>query len=136
MIQGRKFHHQFEIRPSIILGLLSSLMCSAQRVGFFSIGSGWVLDKISGSGSGSGRVGVLKNMIGYFWVSFLIQWYFWVFSGISENFQVILVVLDIISFFRGSQPNIKDFSNKQLGLKILQKFTNNLQNKNTVGNIG
>ena len=24
MIQGRNFHHQFEIRPSIILGLLSS----------------------------------------------------------------------------------------------------------------
>ena len=33
---------------------------SAQRVGFFNIGSGRVLEKIPGSGSGSGRVGVLK----------------------------------------------------------------------------
>ena len=31
-------------------------MSSAQRVGFFNIGSGRVLDKILGSGSGSGRV--------------------------------------------------------------------------------
>ena len=52
---------------------------SAQRVGFFNIGSGRVLDKISGSGSGSGRVGVLKNTIGYFRVSFLL-------SGISGYF--------------------------------------------------
>ena len=39
---------------------------SAQRVGFFNIGSGRVLDKIPGSGSGSGRVGVSKYTIGYF----------------------------------------------------------------------
>ena len=51
---------------------------SAQRVGFFQywVGSGQVLDKILGSGSGSGRVGVSKNTIGYFRVSFLL-------SGIS-----------------------------------------------------
>ena len=35
-----------------------------------------VLDKIPGSGSGSGRVGVLKNTIGFFRVPFLL-------SGIS-----------------------------------------------------
>ena len=62
---------------------------SAQRVGFFNIGSGRVLEKIPGSGSGSGRVGVLKYMIGYFRVSFLlsgISGYSWVFPGISgEN---------------------------------------------------
>ena len=52
---------------------------SAQRVGFFNIGSGRVLDKIPGSGSGSGRVGVSKNTIGYFRVSFLL-------SGISRYF--------------------------------------------------
>ena len=52
------------------------LRISAQRVGFFNIGSGRVLDKIPGSGSGSGRVGVLKYTIGYFRVSFLL-------SGIS-----------------------------------------------------
>ena len=62
--------------------------CSAQRVGFFNIGSGRVLDKIPGSGSGSGRVGVLKNTIGYFRVSFLLSGisgyvgYLWVFQGI------------------------------------------------------
>ena len=37
---------------------------SAQRVGFFSIGSGRLLDKIPGSRSGSGRVGVSENTIG------------------------------------------------------------------------
>ena len=39
---------------------------SAQRVGFFNIGSGRVLEKIPGSGSGSGRVGVLKIRSGIF----------------------------------------------------------------------
>ena len=53
---------------------------SVQRVGFFNIGSGRVLDKILGSRSGSGRVGVLKNTIGYFRVSFLL-------SGISGYFR-------------------------------------------------
>ena len=48
-------------------------MVSAQRVGFFNIGSGRVLEKIPGSGSGSGRVGVLKNKIRYFRVSFLLS---------------------------------------------------------------
>ena len=51
------------------------LMCSAQRVGFFNIGSGRVLDKIPGSGSGSGRVGV-SGISGYLF-------YFRVFPGIS-----------------------------------------------------
>ena len=55
------------------------VMNSAQRVGFFNIGSGRVLDKITGSGSGSGRVGVSKYTIGYFRVSFLL-------SGISGYF--------------------------------------------------
>ena len=52
---------------------------SVQRVGFFNIGSGRVLDKILGSGSGSGRVGVSKNTIGYFRYLF----FFRVFSGKS-----------------------------------------------------
>ena len=55
------------------------MLISVQRVGFFNIGSRRVLDKIPGSGSGSGRVGVSKNTIGYFRVSF----YFRVFPGIS-----------------------------------------------------
>ena len=74
--------------PSAILKSLSrevniypvpTLVGSAQRVGFFNIGSGRVLDKIPGSGSGSGRVGVSKYMIGYIRVSFLL-------SGISGYF--------------------------------------------------
>ena len=80
-------------------------MVSAQRVGFFNIGSGRVLEKIPGSGSGSGRVGVLKYMIGYFRVSFLlsgISGYSWVFPGIS----------DIFSFFGGVvSETLRFFSN-------------------------
>jgi len=68
---------------------------SAQRVGFFNIGSGRVLEKIPGSGSGSGRVGVLKNKIRYFRVSFLLSGnsgysgYFRVIPGIPGNSQII-----------------------------------------------
>ena len=50
-----------------------------------NIGSGQVLEKIPGSRSGSGGVGVLKYRIGYFgyWVlSFLL----WVFLGIPGYF--------------------------------------------------
>ena len=71
------------------------LESSAQRVGFFNIGSGRVLEKIPGSGSGSGRVGVLKNTIGYFRVSFLLSGnsgysgYFRVIPGIPGNSQII-----------------------------------------------
>ena len=64
--------------------------CSAQRVGFFNIWSGRVLEKIPGSGSGSGRVGVLKYTIGYFRVSFLL-------SGISGYIGYHLFVLEVVS---------------------------------------
>ena len=66
--------------------------CPAGRVLQYWVGSGRVLDKIPGSGSGSGQGGVLKYTNGYFRVSFLlsgISGYFgyfrvcWVFSGIS-----------------------------------------------------
>ena len=40
--------------------------CPAGRVFQYQVGSGRVLDKIPGSGSGSGRVRVSKNMIRYF----------------------------------------------------------------------
>ena len=69
-------------------------MDSAQRVGFFNIGSGRVLDKIPGSGSGSGRVGVSKNTIGYFRVSFFLSGI----SGYSGYFQVCQVFLGISGF--------------------------------------
>ena len=58
---------------------LEQLDTSAQQVGFFNIGSGWILNKIPGSGSGSGGVRVSKFTIGYFRVSFLL-------SGISGYF--------------------------------------------------
>ena len=44
------------------------------------------MEKILGSGSGSGQVGVLKYTIGYFWASCLllgISGYSWEFLGIS-----------------------------------------------------
>ena len=71
---------------------MSLKQCPAGRVSQYRVGSGRVLDKIPGSGSGSGRVGVSKYAIGYFRVSLLfsgISGYFgyfqvcWVFSGIS-----------------------------------------------------
>ena len=83
---------------------MKNIWSLAQRVGSFNIRSGRVLDKIPGSGSGSGRVGVSKYMIGYFRVSFLpsgISGYFgyfrvWqVFSGISV-YPYILRFLSII----------------------------------------
>ena len=52
---------------------------SAQRVGFFNIGLGRVMEKILGSGSGLGRVGVLNSTIEYSRVSFLLS----AFPGIS-----------------------------------------------------
>ena len=52
------------------------LQCPAGRVFQYWVGSGRVLDKIPGSGSGSGRVGVSKYTIGYSRVFFLL-------SGIS-----------------------------------------------------
>ena len=67
---------------------------SAQRVGFFNIGSGRVLDKIPGSGSGSGRVGVSKNTIGYFRVSFLLSGIF----GYFGYYRVCQVLLGISGF--------------------------------------
>ena len=61
--------------------------CPAGRVFQYRVGSGRVLDKIPGSGSG--RVGVSKYTIGYFRVSFLLSGisgyvgYFRVFPGMS-----------------------------------------------------
>ena len=79
---------------------MEQLITSAQRVGFFNIGSGRVSEKIPGSGSGSGRVGVLKYTIGYFRVSFLlsgISGYSWVFPGISGYIGYHLYFLRVVS---------------------------------------
>ena len=51
--------------------------------------SGRVLNKIPGRGSGLGRVGVSKFMIGYFWVSFLLSSISGI-SGYAAYFQVFL----------------------------------------------
>ena len=53
--------------------LIPPEQCPTGRVFQYRVGSGRVLEKIPGSGSGSGRVGVLKNTIGYFRVSFLLS---------------------------------------------------------------
>ena len=60
----------------------------------YRVGSGRVLDKIPGSGSGSGRVGVSKNMIGYFRVPFLLSGI----SGYYGYFQVCRVFSGISGF--------------------------------------
>ena len=49
-----------------------SHQCLAGRVFQYRVGSGCVLDKIPGIGSGLGRVGVSKYTIWYFRVSFLL----------------------------------------------------------------
>ena len=54
------------MQPSALLRLLLCPSGSAQRVGFFIIRSGRVMEKIPGSGSGSGRVGVLKYPLAIF----------------------------------------------------------------------
>ena len=73
-------------------GASTGAQCPTGRVFQHRVGSGRVLEKIPGSGSGSGRVGVLKYTIGYFRVSFLL-------SGISGYSWVFLGILDIISLF-------------------------------------
>ena len=64
---------------SAVFAERSQDQCPAGRGFQYRVGSGRVLDKIPGSGVGSGRVGVSKSMIGYFRVSFFL-------SGISGYF--------------------------------------------------
>ena len=67
--------------------------CPAGRVFQYRVGSGRVLDKIPGIGSGSGRVGVSKYAIGYFRVSLLL-------SGIFGYFGYFRVISGIFGYFR------------------------------------
>ena len=62
--------------------------CPTGRVFQYRVGSGRVLEKIPGSGPGSGRVGMLKNTIGYFRVSLLLSGN----SGYSGYFRVFRVI--------------------------------------------
>ena len=65
---------------NVIMNFIGPRQCPAGRVFQYWVGLSRVVDKILGSGSGSGRVGVSKFTIGYFRVSFL-------FSGISGYFR-------------------------------------------------
>ena len=67
ILKGNGPSELIPIRPS---GLNQ---CPTGRVFQYRVGSGRVLEKMPGSGSGSGRVGMLKNTIGYFRVSFLLS---------------------------------------------------------------
>ena len=105
--------------------LTGSAQCPAGRVFQYRVGSGRVLDKIPGIGSGSGRVGVSKYAIGYFRVSLLLSGifgyfgYFRVFrvsTGINGYQRVFTGILYIISFlvvvskilrFDGSSGNLE-----------------------------
>ena len=72
------------------------MQCPTGRVYQYRVGSGRVLDKIPGSGSGSGRVGVSKYTIGYFRLSFLL-------SGISVYLfysRVFPVIFFTLGYFR------------------------------------
>ena len=68
------------------------MQCPAGRVFQYRVGSGRVLDKIPGIGSGSGRVGVSKYTIGYFRVSLLL-------SGIFGYFGYFRVISGIFGYF-------------------------------------
>ena len=89
-IEAKKYLFLSDLSP--IIGYPCHNQCPAGRVVQYRVGSGRVLNKIPGSRSGSGRVGVSKNTILYFRVPFLLSGisgylgYFrvcWVFSGIS-----------------------------------------------------
>ena len=77
--------------------------CPAGRVFQYQVGSGQVLDKIPGSRSGLGWVGVSKYTIRYFQVSFLL----WGISGYFGYFRVFRVFLGLPiytkSFFNGGR---------------------------------
>ena len=99
VLEGCLFTPQLAPRQALLVTVGASSHCSlrisrgqcpAGRVFQYRVGSGRVLDKIPGSGSGSGRVGVSKYTIGFFRVSFLL-------SGISKYvgyFRVFLGWMD------------------------------------------
>ena len=70
------------------------VQCPAGRVFQYRVGSGRVLNKIPGSGSGSGRVRVSKNTNRYFRVSFFLSGI----SGYFGYFRVCRVFLGISGF--------------------------------------
>ena len=104
-----------QVRKQILIKFHLQNLDSAQRVGIFNIGSGRVLDKIPGSGSGSGRVGVSKIQSGisrYLFYSrvFLGIW------GISGNFWVFLGLPIYLNFFCLTFSEGSKDCNKKTGL--------------------
>ena len=97
--------------------LLQFNQCPAGRVFQYRVGSGRVLDKIPGSGSGSGRVGVSKNTIGYFRVSFCSFGYFWVFWGMWGIFGYFWVYPYILWLFSNIQWGLKRLQQNQTGFR-------------------
>ena len=79
-----------------------SLMNSAQRVGFFNIGSGRVLDKIPGSGSGRSVEKYDRIFPGIFF-SFGYFRVFRVFPGMSGIFRYFWVYPYILGLFSNIQ---------------------------------
>ena len=77
--------------------------CPAGRVFQYRVGSGRVLDKIPGIGSGSGRVGVSKYANGYFRVSLLVSGIFRYFG----YFDPIPVSSSGYPFRGGSQVQVR-----------------------------
>ena len=79
--------------------------CPAGRVFQYRVGSARVLDKIPGSGSGSGQVGVSKNTVGYFRVFFSFGYFqvFRVFPGMSGIFGYLWVYPYILGLFSNIQ---------------------------------
>ena len=78
--------------------------CPAGRVFQYRVGSGRVLDKIPGIGSGSGRVGVSKYAIGYFRVSLLV-------SGIFRYFGYFGYFRVFFGYFLGISGMLGDTRN-------------------------
>ena len=76
MVRAVKVESRLALDIIVFIAGGTHVQCPAGRVFQYRVGSGRVLDKIPGSGSGSGRVGVSKYTIGYFRVSFFL-------SGIS-----------------------------------------------------
>ena len=87
---------------------LSRVACRAQLVGFFQYRLGcWTKYRVAGR-VGSGRSVEIYDRV--FLGIFFTLGYFGVcrvFSGISGYFLVYMGILDIISFFGGSEQNIK-----------------------------
>ena len=92
--------HKYRIFNTESIGLVHNFntnrQCPTGKVFQYLVGS----EKIPGSGSGSGRVGVLKYITGYFLGIFFIIRYFWVFLRISGYTWVFLGILYIIFFWR------------------------------------